>query len=52
MQIHISALHDTKGELIGYLGAVSDISAVKDAQQMEKLALYDPLTGLANRRLF
>ncbi|MEN9464269.1 MAG: hypothetical protein RL217_450 [Pseudomonadota bacterium] len=53
VQIHISALHDTKGELIGYLGAVSDISAVKDAQlQMEKLALYDPLTGLANRRLF
>ena len=38
---------------MGYLGAISDISELKAAQlQMENLAFYDPLTGLANRRLF
>lgn len=48
-----SALHDRNGELLGYLGAISDISELKAAQiQMETLAFYDPLTGLANRRLF
>lgn len=53
--IHLlaSALHSSDGELIGYLGATSDISELKAAQlQMENLAFYDPLTGLANRRLF
>jgi len=53
--IHLlaSALHDRDGELLGYLGAISDISELKAAQiQMENLAFYDPLTGLANRRLF
>lgn len=48
-----STLHDQDGQLLGYLGAVSDISELKAAQmQMETLAFYDPLTGLANRRLF
>ncbi|MFC3680524.1 EAL domain-containing protein [Bacterioplanoides pacificum] len=53
--IHLLAgtLHDRSGELLGYLGAISDISELKAAQiQMEHLAFYDPLTGLANRRLF
>ena len=53
--IHLMAttLHDREGELIGYLGAITDISELKTAQlQMEHLAFYDPLTGLANRRLF
>lgn len=53
--IHLlaGALHDRNGELLGYLGAISDISELKAAQiQMENLAFYDPLTGLANRRLF
>lgn len=53
--IHLlaSAFHDRDGELLGYLGAISDISELKAAQiQMENLAFYDPLTGLANRRLF
>ncbi len=53
VQILAGALHDRTGELLGYLGAVSDISELKAAQlQMENLAFYDPLTGLANRRLF
>ena len=53
--IHLmaSALHDRDGQLLGYLGAISDISELKAAQvQMETLAFFDPLTGLANRRLF
>ncbi len=53
--IHLlaGALHDRNGGLLGYLGAISDISELKAAQiQMENLAFYDPLTGLANRRLF
>ena len=53
IQLMASALHDRQGELRGYLGAISDISELKAAQlQMETLAFYDPLTGLANRRLF
>ncbi|WP_221795748.1 putative bifunctional diguanylate cyclase/phosphodiesterase [Oceanobacter mangrovi] len=49
----VSPLHDQSGQVIGCLGAVSDISELKAAQlQMETLAFYDPLTGLANRRLF
>lgn len=53
IQLLASALHDRHGELLGYLGAISDISELKAAQiQMENLAFYDPLTGLANRRLF
>lgn len=53
IQIRISTLHDNQGDLLGYIGAVSDITELKEAQlKMEILALYDPLTGLANRRLF
>lgn len=46
-------LHSKDGKLIGFLGSLSDITELKKAQiQMENLAFYDPLTGLANRRLF
>ncbi len=51
--IEASVLHDGKGEVYGYMGAISDITDLKNAQlQMENLAFYDPLTGLSNRRLF
>ena len=51
--IQATSLHSKDGELLGFLGSVSDISELKKAQiQMETLAFYDPLTGLANRRLF
>lgn len=51
--IEASVLHDGKGEVYGYMGAISDITDLKNAQlKMENLAFYDPLTGLSNRRLF
>jgi diguanylate cyclase (GGDEF)-like protein/PAS domain S-box-containing protein len=51
--IQATSLHSKEGTLLGFLGSASDISELKKAQiQMENLAFYDPLTGLANRRLF
>ncbi|MFT4766629.1 MAG: diguanylate cyclase (GGDEF)-like protein/PAS domain S-box-containing protein [Oleispira sp.] len=51
--IQATTLHSKDGKLLGFLGSVADISELKKAQiQMENLAFYDPLTGLANRRLF
>lgn len=51
--IQATSIHSKGGSLLGFLGSVSDISELKKAQiQMENLAFYDPLTGLANRRLF
>jgi PAS domain S-box-containing protein len=48
--IQATSLHSKEGTL---LGSASDISELKKAQiQMANLAFYDPLTGLANRRLF
>ena len=51
--VQATALHSKDGAPTGFLGSVSDVSELKKAQiQMETLAFYDPLTGLANRRLF
>ena len=51
--IEASVLHDSKGDVYGYMGAISDITDLKNAQlKMENLAFYDPLTNLSNRRLF
>lgn len=53
VQLLAGAVHDFQGSLLGFLGTLSDITELKDAQiKMENLAFYDPLTGLANRRLF
>ena len=50
---HAKPLFDTEGLVSGYLGSLSDISELKSVQsQLEQLALYDPLTKLANRHLF
>ena len=50
---HVSLLHRGENELVGYIGTISDITEVKNAQlQLEHMAFYDTLTGLANRRLF
>tara|TARA_R110000751_G_scaffold65239_6_gene133623 strand:+ start:1027 stop:3735 length:2709 start_codon:yes stop_codon:yes gene_type:complete len=49
----ISAVYDTDGVLTNYVATMSDISERKAAEQeIHQLAFYDPLTGLANRRLF
>ncbi len=51
--ITVSAIFDRNNEVSNYVISGIDISAIKEInQQMEKLALYDALTGLANRRLF
>lgn len=49
----IAAVKDGDGKLTNYIGTLMDISTIKAAEQeIERLAFYDPLTGLANRRLF
>ena len=50
---HVGLLTREDGTLIGYLGTITDITDIKTAQvQLEQMAFYDTLTGLANRRLF
>jgi diguanylate cyclase (GGDEF)-like protein len=47
------AMMNAEGRLIGFSGTIQDISARKSAEEgLERLAYYDPLTGLANRALF
>ena len=49
----ISPICDEQGEITHFVSVSEDITEKKMAQsQLEQLALYDPLTGLANRRLF
>lgn len=51
--LSVKALWDGQGQILRYIGVLSDISALKDAHaQVEHLAMHDPLTGLANRRMF
>lgn len=48
----ITAILDDKGNVTNYVGNLADISKQKNAEiEIKKLAFYDPLTGLANRRL-
>lgn len=47
------AVRDDLGKLLYYEGTVQDITDRKrDKEQLQKQALYDPLTGLPNRALF
>jgi diguanylate cyclase (GGDEF)-like protein/PAS domain S-box-containing protein len=46
-------MHDAAGNIIGLLGAIHDITVRKEAEdRAQRLALYDPLTSLPNRRYF
>ncbi|MDP2832226.1 MAG: diguanylate cyclase [Pseudomonadota bacterium] len=48
----ISAVRDTNGAVQSYVGVFSDISHIKRSEaELERLAHYDPLTGLPNRIL-
>ncbi|MGC9458076.1 MAG: EAL domain-containing protein [Halothiobacillaceae bacterium] len=50
--LNISVVRDEAGEITHYVASVHDLSEQKKAQEeIEKLAFYDPLTGLPNRRL-
>ena len=49
----IVAETDVLGSITGYVGTITDVSLQHEARnQIEQLAFYDPLTALANRRLF
>ncbi len=51
--ITVSAVFDKNKVVTNYVLSAVDITALKQAnRQMENLALFDSLTGLANRRLF
>ncbi|MBL4608804.1 MAG: EAL domain-containing protein [Pseudomonadales bacterium] len=44
---------DAYENVIGYVGTITDVTAQRESRnQIEMLAFYDPLTTLANRRLF
>lgn len=48
----ISAVRDAAGKLTHYVGVFSDISSLKaHAAELERIAHFDPLTGVPNRRL-
>lgn len=50
--VTISAVHAQSGEVTHYVGTQIDISERKSAEEeIRRLAFYDPLTGLPNRRL-
>lgn len=52
VQQMIAAVKNEQDEITHYLSTFSDISARKQAEErIHKLAFYDPLTELANRRL-
>lgn len=50
---NISPIHDELGNIINFVSVSEDISQIKEHdQQMEKMAYFDPLTDLGNRRNF
>ncbi|OAI24470.1 EAL domain-containing protein [Methylomonas koyamae] len=52
IHLAISAVTDQQGNLKNYVASFIDISSLKAAAaEIERLAFYDALTGLANRRL-
>jgi diguanylate cyclase (GGDEF)-like protein/PAS domain S-box-containing protein len=53
VSLAIAPIRDDKGMLTHYVASLQDISFIKQSQkQMEQLAYYDELTGLANRSYF
>jgi diguanylate cyclase (GGDEF)-like protein/PAS domain S-box-containing protein len=51
--VTITAISNELGQIANYIGLYHDITERKEAEeQIRKLAFYDPLTSLPNRRLF
>lgn len=51
--LSVRSAHDAKGETTHYVASFGDMTERKHAQEeIERLAYYDLLTGLPNRRLF
>ncbi len=49
----VNAIRDETGKTSKYIGLSRDIRELKQAErQLEQMAFFDPLTGLANRSLF
>jgi diguanylate cyclase (GGDEF)-like protein/PAS domain S-box-containing protein len=52
-EVIISPVRDAQGEIVGWVSTIRDVSKRHDYEvELERLARQDPLTGLANRRLF
>ena len=50
--LSIATVTDVNGNITHYVGTYSDISQIKEAEaEIHRLAYYDPLTNLPNRRL-
>lgn len=48
--LNITAVHDSEGRVTNYVATFTDVTqSKKDAEKIEWLAYYDPLTGLSNR---
>lgn len=51
--LRIDSTRDNNGKIENYIGIVSDITEEKmQEEQLHRMANYDPLTNLANRRMF
>ncbi|MFT6926726.1 MAG: diguanylate cyclase (GGDEF)-like protein [Psychromonas sp.] len=51
--LHIKAVKNAQGMVTNYVEKLTDITTIKAASdEIERLAFYDPLTQLPNRRLF
>jgi diguanylate cyclase (GGDEF)-like protein/PAS domain S-box-containing protein len=52
-EVVVSPARDADGEIVGWVSTIRDVSQRHDYEvELERLARHDPLTGLANRRLF
>ncbi len=53
LAISVSPVRNPEAETMHYAVLVEDITQIKNAQRdLERMATFDPLTGLPNRRLF
>jgi len=51
--VSIAPVKNERGEVTHFVAVGDDVTEIKETQfQMERLAFYDTLTGLANRQLF